>query len=149
MSEIPTPEGPSRAEALSKVSGPAIGLIVVGVINILVGLYNVVTTLGAMANPQQAIPEGGNVEGVDMEAFTNIVQGLGAIGIVVYVIAIILAVVVLMGGLKMKKLESFGLCTAASVLAMIPCISCCIIGLPIGIWALVVLNKPEVKSAFS
>jgi hypothetical protein len=37
----------------------------------------------------------------------------------------------------------------ASVIAMIPCISpCCIVGLPIGIWAMVVLSKPEVKSAF-
>jgi hypothetical protein len=31
----------------------------------------------------------------------------------------------------------------------VPCISpCCLVGLPIGIWALVVLNKPEVKSSF-
>ena len=32
---------------------------------------------------------------------------------------------------------------------MVPCISpCCLVGLPIGIWALVVLNKPEVKGSF-
>jgi hypothetical protein len=38
---------------------------------------------------------------------------------------------------------------AASIIAMIPCVSpCCLLGLPIGIWALVVLMKPEVKSAF-
>ena len=37
----------------------------------------------------------------------------------------------------------------ASILAMIPCLSpCCLIGLPIGIWALVILMKPEVKAAF-
>ncbi len=51
--------------------------------------------------------------------------------------------------MKMKKLESYGLAMAASIIAMIPCLSpCCLIGLPIGIWALVVLSKPEVKSAF-
>jgi hypothetical protein len=49
----------------------------------------------------------------------------------------------------MKKLESYGLAMAASIIAMIPCVSpCCLLGLPIGIWALVVLMKPEVKSAF-
>jgi hypothetical protein len=39
----------------------------------------------------------------------------------------------------------------ASILAMIPCFTscCCLVGLPIGIYALVVLNKPEVKSAFT
>jgi hypothetical protein len=37
----------------------------------------------------------------------------------------------------------------ASILALAPCISpCCLVGLPIGIWALVVLSKPEVKSSF-
>jgi hypothetical protein len=36
----------------------------------------------------------------------------------------------------------------ASVVAMLPCQCCCLFGLPFGIWALVVLNKPEVKSHF-
>jgi len=37
----------------------------------------------------------------------------------------------------------------ASILAMVPCISpCCLLGIPIGIWALVVLMKPEVQQAF-
>jgi hypothetical protein len=35
------------------------------------------------------------------------------------------------------------------VVAMVPCLSpCCILGLPLGIWALIVLMKPEVKSSF-
>ena len=39
--------------------------------------------------------------------------------------------------------------TPATIIAMVPCISpCCLVGLPIGIWALVVLMKPEVKAAF-
>jgi hypothetical protein len=62
---------------------------------------------------------------------------------------VVTSVLILFGGLKMKKLEGYGLVMAASIVAMIPCISpCCFIGLPIGIWALMVLNKPEVKSAF-
>ena len=59
------------------------------------------------------------------------------------------AAFILFGALKMKKLESYGLAMAASIIAMIPCFSpCCLLGLPIGIWAVVVLSKPEVKSAF-
>ena len=50
---------------------------------------------------------------------------------------------------KMMKLEHRGLAYAASILAMIPCISpCCILGLPFGIWSLVVLADNDVKSAF-
>jgi hypothetical protein len=38
---------------------------------------------------------------------------------------------------------------ASSILALAPCVSpCCVVGLPIGIWSLVVLSQPEVKSAF-
>ena len=73
----------------------------------------------------------------------------GGIGIVFNIIGMIMAVVVLLGALKMKKLESFGFAMTATIIAMVPCISpCCWIGLPIGIWALVILNKPEVKGAF-
>jgi hypothetical protein len=52
--------------------------------------------------------------------------------------------------MKMQKLENHQLAFTASILAMIPCVSpCCFLGLPFGIWALVVLNKPEVKSQFT
>jgi hypothetical protein len=55
------------------------------------------------------------------------------------------------GALQMRNLKNYGLSMAAAILVMLPCGSycCCCIGIPIGIWALVTLNKPEVKSAFS
>jgi hypothetical protein len=46
------------------------------------------------------------------------------------------------------RLQYFGLVMAAVIVAMLPCQCCCLLGLPFGIWALVVLNKPEVKSQF-
>jgi hypothetical protein len=73
----------------------------------------------------------------------------GPVGVVLGIIGILASVVILLGAMKMKKLESYGLAMAASIIAMIPCLSpCCLLGLPIGIWAVVVLSKPEVKSAF-
>jgi hypothetical protein len=37
----------------------------------------------------------------------------------------------------------------AAILALVPCTSpCCLAGIPAGIWALVVLAKPEVKAGF-
>jgi len=38
---------------------------------------------------------------------------------------------------------------AGSIVAMVPCNICCLLGLPFGIWALVVIVRPEVKDAFS
>jgi len=59
--------------------------------------------------------------------------------------------VAVFGALQMRNLKMWGLAVAASIIVMIPCFSslCCIPGLGVGIWSLVVLNKPEVKSAFS
>jgi hypothetical protein len=74
----------------------------------------------------------------------------GTIGVVLGIISIIGGVVVLMGALRMKNLKSHTFAMVSSVIAMIPFISpCCILGIPFGIWALVVLLKPEVKAAFT
>jgi hypothetical protein len=84
---------------------------------------------------------------IQLPAWVNMLSG--TIGVVLSIIGILMCGVILLGGMKMKKLESYGLAMTTSIIAMIPCLSpCCLIGLPIGIWALVVLSKPEVKSAF-
>jgi sorbitol-specific phosphotransferase system component IIC len=80
------------------------------------------------------------------QAFGNLMSGTA--GILSSILAIILAGIILVGAVKMKRLENYGLAMAASIIAMLPCSLCCIAGLPIGIWSLVVLSKPEVKSAF-
>ena len=55
---------------------------------------------------------------------------------------------VLFGAIKMLKLQNRTLATIACIVAMLPCSCCCLFGLPFGIWGLIVLNKPEVKSQF-
>jgi hypothetical protein len=72
----------------------------------------------------------------------------GSIGIISNIFVFVLGGLILYGGIAMKKLENYGLAMAASIVAMLPCSACCLIGLPIGIWAVVVLSKPEVKGAF-
>jgi hypothetical protein len=74
----------------------------------------------------------------------------GGVGLVFNVIGVIIGVVILLGALKMQKLQNYNFAMAAAIIAMIPCISpCCLLGLPAGIWALIVLMKPEVKAAFN
>jgi hypothetical protein len=52
------------------------------------------------------------------------------------------------GGVSMMMQRRWGLSMAAAVLAIFPCTSpCCCLGLPLGIWAVVVLTRPEVKAA--
>ncbi len=52
------------------------------------------------------------------------------------------------GAYKMYRLENYNLAIAAAIFAMLPCSGCCILGVPIGIWALIVLQDPRVRAAF-
>ena len=145
-------------DVAGKVSGPAIALMVVAVINILISLgyigIGIMMVTGAFdvaeqnaAQVQQLEDSGMSQEQIDM--FSGMMNAQGPINIVIYAITLILAIVILMGAMKMKNLKSYGMSMTASILAMIPCLSpCCLAGLPVGIWAIVVLNDMHVKNAF-
>jgi len=60
-----------------------------------------------------------------------------------------ISIVMLVGSISMLRLRNRGLAITAAVLGAIPAISpCCLLGLPFGIWALTVLNDPQVQRAF-
>lgn len=70
---------------------------------------------------------------------------------VVYALVGVFGVIIVLGGVKLMNLSGTGLPITGSILAMIPCTSwcCCLLGLPAGIWALVVLSRPNVKAAIA
>jgi len=73
----------------------------------------------------------------------------GPVALIQGIAEIVVCIVVLIGAIKMKGLENYGFAIAASKIALIPCIGpCCALSLPFGIWALVVLSDPAVKSSF-
>jgi hypothetical protein len=65
------------------------------------------------------------------------------------VLGLVAGAVITLGGVKMRSASSKGLSLTSAILAMIPVGGCCLVGLPIGIWAIVTLGKPEVKAAFA
>jgi len=56
-------------------------------------------------------------------------------------------VLVLLAGLFMRRLQGYAVCMTGSIFAIIMN-GCCCIGIPIGIWSLVVLSNREVKRGF-
>ena len=56
---------------------------------------------------------------------------------------------VLIGGLKLRHAEGRGIGITAAVISMLPVSPAFLAGLPIGIWSLVVLNRPEVIEAMT
>ena len=134
----PSPPAMDSVAAANALNGPATGLIVTAILGFVVQAFSVLGNIFGMSQVvRRAGPE------VALNFFT------GGIGFAFNMIGVGIGVVILLGALKMKKLESHSWGMAASILALIPCISpCCLVGIPIGIWSLVVLSKPEVKRAF-
>lgn len=70
----------------------------------------------------------------------------GAVGIASYAIGIIAAVLVVFKALRMKKLECYGWAITAAIVALVPCVSpCCLLRVPIGISAVIMLGEPGEK----
>jgi predicted Ser/Thr protein kinase len=133
---VGVPASGGSEAALRQVKGPAIGLLATGIVNCIVLLlfvpFALSLSVGTVAQrgctPQEAfsIPLAIGVAVVSLIVFTSLIT---------------------VGALKMKRLESYGWAVAASMLAMFITPGN-IIGLPVGIWALVVLRRPEVRAAF-
>ena len=134
-------------DPLQQVNLPATLLLVTGILGVVVQLGFMIFNFSNMyiEVPSMNVDAKGK-----MTTSTNkVFNPMAPVGIADNILCILIGGVIIFGSMKMKTLHSFGLSMTSSILAMIPCISpCCLMGLPIGIWAIVVLNKPEVKTAF-
>ena len=55
-----------------------------------------------------------------------------------------------LGGFAMRSLGSYGLSMTGAIVSIVPIVTgCCCTGCPFGLWALVVLVRPEVKAGFA
>jgi hypothetical protein len=137
---MPQPSGDARA----KVSGPATGIMVTAVLGIIMGVIALLLNLiGVGAGAAGAM---GAFDGGEDAIFAF---GQGIVGMIQSLVGIVVGIICVIGSNKMRNLESYSFSLASAILVMIPCVSpCCLIGLPIGIWAVTVLNDPFVKSSF-
>lgn len=125
--------------AYARIRTPANWLVVLSAMGFGFGLVSVIlVVVGMMAGhhphgvpPPEPLPP-------DRSAFF-LLMGIG----------LLFDLLVLAGSMKMKQLQSYPLAMTAALLAVLPCTSpCCLLSMPFGLWALVVLTDPAVKSAF-
>lgn len=141
-----TPIESNISVARSKVSGPSIGLMIVGGIGIAFGLLG---ACNAIFSEPPVIPPNLQQDPDALRAMKTIQALSGPIGITMGLLQIVVGGLIVFGAIMMKDLKYRPLAIAASILAIVPCVSlCCIIGLPFGVWSIVVLYSPEVKAAF-
>ena len=130
----------NSAAAGAMVKGPAIFMMVLAIICIPLTLLGLALNLFASSM-------GSIFADIPPEIASRLVQD-GAIGIAQNAISLIANIVILIGALKMKKCQSYGLAMTASILCILCDWGCCCLGVGAGIWSIVVLCKPEVKAAF-
>jgi hypothetical protein len=124
---------------------PGILFIVFGALNILFGLVGLV---GGGAN-QAALAKMLNDPNFPAQAKEAISFMAGAGSKIFGLLGLAMSGLMVFGGVQMRNLKGYGVAMAACVIGMLPCTNCCCVTLPIGIWALTILTKPEIKSSFS
>ena len=123
-----------NAGAATSVKPPAICLLVLSTLFLLAfPIYMIVQIIVAA-----------NAKGAASDEAIGRVAIQGCFGSVIFLVNIF----ILIGALMMLKMRAYGLAMTASIMAMIPCLTFFCLGIPFGIWGLVVLMKPEVKEAF-
>jgi hypothetical protein len=122
-----------------RVTPPAIALLVVGVLGIAVSLFNVAYAFGEpVADP--------NAPAIVQEMQRG---SKGPLAIGVQTVFVLVNGLIILGSVQMMRLRMWGLAVAASIVAMLNFGTfCCVLGLPIGVWSLVILMLPEVKAGF-
>jgi hypothetical protein len=124
-----------------KVIPPAIALIVVASIGLALSLFNVV--FAVVAKPPVIDP---NAPQWVQEFQKN---QTGPVAMVVQGLMAIVNVVIIAGGVQMARIKTRPLGFVAAILAMVNFGSCCcILGIPAGIWSIVILCQSDVAKAF-
>lgn len=144
-----------REEALARVNGPATALLIIGILTVIFTLASTAYTMATKEQAEQQKAEAleqarrdGTEESVELIEQLYEIQEMAS-NPAFALLPLIFGVLIALGAMKMKKLEGRGFAKVSAILALIPCYGfCCILGIPFGIWALVVMSKPEVSEYF-
>lgn len=154
----PEPHGQWLAEVIRTVQTPAAALQWYGVASVVLAALGITLFLAAPdsicdplykreqrkhqqlpPNEQKPLPPYGEF------VRTTQVQVIGG-----NAASLVCGFLIALGGIRMKQLNGYGWSVTGAVLSAIPCTnSCCCVGLPIGLWALVTLFGSDVRLAFA
>jgi hypothetical protein len=82
---------------------------------------------------------------------TSTSEGVGELTgmVVTLVLWLLTSAAIALGSVSMLRLKGYSSAYLAAILSVIPiCSPCFVLGIPFGIWALVLLNRAEVKHRF-
>ncbi|MEM8733701.1 MAG: hypothetical protein AAGG44_05750 [Planctomycetota bacterium] len=148
--------GMGRDEALAKVKTPATFLLITGILSVIGSLLTLAMPSFLPAILQSFIEQMAqdpNFGPEQQEQFDQLIQTTSGVSMYISgVIGLIGGVIICLGAMKMKSLQSFGLAMAGCICAIVPYFSACcgcIFPIAIGIWGIVVIVNQDVKQHFS
>ena len=134
------------------IKGPAIGLLVTGLLGLFFNLLGVAMFAYLVVGGQKA------VDGLASAYPPGFMQDLirenygpqkNAFNLSFQIVFLVVSVLTVAAAVQMLRLRGFWLAVVGSVLAIVNFNSlCCCLGAPFGIWSLVVLFQPAIRSAF-
>jgi hypothetical protein len=119
----------------SRLKVPAIGLFVAGIVNLLATLLIII--IPAIGRDSLAV--GGKHADVSLSILV----------IVIALCTLVPGIILVIGAARMFDLQSYRIALFAAVVAILPCALGFPISLPFGIWALLVLSRRDVRTAFA
>lgn len=140
-----------REAALKRVAAPAVALMITAILDLLFGVWGLLAAIFSSSNMQQYNARLQELNNPQLEQFIRMMLQTthGTFAVASNLLGIALSVLILLGAIKLRSLRGYEFATTAAIVALLPCVTpCCLIGLPFGIWALVVLHSPAVKSQF-
>ena len=146
-SEVPAPD-PERARRLLK--GPSLALLLMGTVGLVITLSGFVARdwlVDALVRATSTLPAAGPADQLGLWK-TERSRSLGLRDYARGLAGVAINGVMIAGALAMRRLENRNLALAAATFALIPCQCCCCVSIPFGVWALLMLNRPEVKQSF-
>jgi len=134
---MPEPGEPPRA----KVMAPAIAMLLLAGLGLMMGTLGVIMAMFGDAPP---------INPDDPEFMQAFQRGrVGALAVVLQVTLSSLNLVIIAGAIQMLRFKSWGLALTAAIVSMCNVGNCCcLLGIPVGIWALVILLQQDVQRAF-
>lgn len=131
---------PQREKAPGSLLAPAMALIAVAGIGLAFSGFNFALSFGEAQIDPNAPEMVRELQRGSVGPVATAIQGIFAL----------VNLFIIICGVQMMKLQSWGMGVAGSVLAILNIGSCCcVVGLPVGIWSLAVLMSPEIISMFS
>ena len=129
-----------------KVGLPGIALAVIGLFSIFTHLaLGAITLLSAVSVVLQLLSGD-----VDSASWMSFLTGTGW-QLVLFAVYFFASFIVTFAGMRLRNARSAGIVYLGALIAIVPCCAgaCWCFGLPVGIWAIVVMQDPQVKAAFA